>query len=247
MSALRTVLGASIAIVLVGSLGCSGSGATTSGDGGTSSSGGSSGSGSGSGGNGSSSGTSSGGGDDASGGGGDDATTLPGGDDASPPPGDDDASIDIDASHPGGGMTTPPRGTDGGAGQIACGGKACDSATQVCCNTGRAETCETAMNCKGTTLACTGTNSCTSGICCYTRATGMTAATSACMPTCGTGEFQLCTTDTDCPSDEICSRATASCVKPPTPRDAGAGFPRPDGGMVGPVAGKDGGIGFGGH
>ncbi len=228
MSAFRTLLGASIVMVV----GCSGSGATTDGDGGSggtssgstassSGAGTSSGTASSSGTTGNSSGTtisSSGGdgvGDDASLGGGDDSGMATG----------DDASPDTDAAKPGGGMTTPPKGTDGGTGQIACNGKACDSATQVCCVTNGREACTDTAMCKSGAFACSGTNSCATGVCCTTPATRMTAESSKCEATCAMGQMQLCTTNADCSGDDICSRVTGACTPPPVVRDGGPRFP----------------------
>jgi hypothetical protein len=225
MSALRTFLGLSIAVAI----GCGGSTSSeTSLDGGHSPDG--------------TGGGSSSGGDDN---GGDSA--APGDDSGLPvvgpdgglvvPPEDDDASTTVDsdaATGPGGGVTTPLKGTDGGADQIACGMKPCDSATQVCCVAKQA--CTTAAECMGSKLACSGTNSCATGVCCE-EAAGNTAS-SKCEATCPKGAVQLCTTNADCTTaGDICRRVGAEfaiCAKAPTP------LPARDAGVV-IMRGKDGG------
>jgi hypothetical protein len=125
----------------------------------------------------------------------------------------------------GGGITTPPRGTDGGANQIACGGKACDSTTDVCCVTRMGEACTTAAACKGSSLACSGSNSCmTAGdVCCATVMGG--TVTSKCDTMCAMGTTQLCTTNADCSGGDVCRRTVLgqACERPPTPRDGGMG------------------------
>ena len=98
-------------------------------------------------------------------------------------------------------MTTPPRGTDGGANQIECGATPCDSTTQFCCASALGRTCTTiGGTCDGDPLACSGTNSCASGdVCCENRPDAGKILETTCKPTaCSAGEPQLCTTNTDC-------------------------------------------------
>ncbi len=230
MSALRTFLGVSVVIAI----GCGGStGSEVSGDGGSghdatggSSSGGSSG------------GTE----DDSSVAGDDSGLPLVGPDGGLIVPPDTDAGGTAgDAGRPGGGVTTPPRGTDGGANQVACGATPCDSTSQVCCvaraamGMGMTRSCTSAAACQGETLACTGTNSCPSGICCEEAAAGNTV-TSKCEAMCPRGALQLCTTNADCTAtNEICRRLGADisvCQAAPTfpMRDAGFGGRPGDGG-----------------
>jgi hypothetical protein len=229
MSALRTVLGASIVILVA----CGGSSSSVNGgDSGPAASSSSGGSSSGASGSGGSSGgaSSSGAGDDSS---------VASGDDSGLPGVGADGSVDIppdlDAAAPrdaGGGVTTPPRGTDGGPGQIACGATPCDSATQVCCvgGGGGGRTCTSAAGCMGETLACTGTNSCPAGICCLQAAAGRgNAVTSKCEAMCPGGAQQLCTTNADCATDAVCRRLSATisvCERAPMPpiRDGGVIF-----------------------
>jgi hypothetical protein len=169
----------------------------------------------------------------------DGATGLPasgsdsgaGDDSSSPLPGIDDAGQPVfpdagGAIEDGGGRTTPPPGTDGGPGQIECGATPCDSASQVCCITRTGRSCVAPTACTaGDDLACSGTNSCASGICCE-EATGGTAVRSKCEATCPRGAVQLCTTNADCTgADEYCRRVGAdygACVKRATTADAGA-------------------------
>ncbi len=136
---------------------------------------------------------------------------------------------------------TPPRGTDGGTDQIACGAKSCDSATQVCCVGGgggaaAGQACTTAAACKGQALACSGSNSCASGdVCCAEPAARGGGVTSKCETKCPMGSQQLCTTNTDCTADEVCRRLSAEvsvCERAPTPptRDGGIVIGRRDGG-----------------
>jgi|HubBroStandDraft_2_1064218.scaffolds.fasta_scaffold21733_3 hypothetical protein len=151
---------------------------------------------------------------------------IPGGDDS----GEDDASSSGGSSSgasSGAGMdatigvTTPPRGTDGGANQIECGATPCDSTTQVCCAsaiTGRS--CVAIGACTdGDSLACSGTNSCPTGdVCCEDLSEGGRTIRTSCRAACGLSP-QLCTTDTDCTkagqychkygSYGVCERAAA--------------------------------------
>lgn len=234
MSAVRTFLGASIVLAI----GCGGSSSDV-GEGGA-------GSGSTSEGDGSAAGNAS----DSSMGG----STPPGTvDDGSAPVGSDDGGAVTppaddagpgggvrgrDAAAPGGGTTTPPRGTDGGPNQIACGGKACDSTTEVCCVTRNAETCMAASMCRGNKLTCSGTNACATGVCCEGPGdAGRGVLESTCEDKCPRGSTQLCTTNADCTgANEIC-RAGACVVErvPPGPaRDAGVPVgPMFDGGFPG--------------
>ena len=128
------------------------------------------------------------------------------------------------------GRINPPAGTDGGAGQIVCGALVCDSTTQVCC-VGSNTCIAPGETCSGTTLACTGTNGCTAGVCCATAAAAG-RVTSACKASCAADELQLCTTNADCASADVC-RAVGDdygeCVRAPiTPtRDGGAVTPVP--------------------
>jgi len=199
--------------------------------------------------------------DDASVGVGDDSST-PVGDDSglatigpdgglvSPPPMDDDAgttgTVDGSPGRPGGGVTTPPRGTDGGPDQTECAGTtACDSKTQVCCIATRSCIAANAECRGGDSLSCSGTNSCASGVCCQ-EATGRTTYTSKCEPKCPAGAQQLCTTDTDCTgTNQICVRngdygvceAPRMPPVPPPIRDGGIILPIPpvrDGGPLRP-------------
>jgi hypothetical protein len=237
MSALRTFLGLSVVLAM----GCGGTSSAVGGDGGTGtgSSGGST-SGSSGGTSGSSGGTASGGGDDSSVSPGDDSGLPTIGEDGGvvvPP--DDDAGT-IAARDAGGGVTTPGRGTDGGADQIACGATSCDSATQVCCANGNARTCTSAAGCRGEILACSGSNSCPTAtdVCCAEAAAGRAGTiTAKCEATCPKGSQQFCTTNADCAAADICRRLSADynvCepapVTPPA-RDAGIGIVRRDGGV----------------
>ena len=225
MSAFRSVLGLSVVVIAAG---CGGSTGSVSPADGGSSSGSSSGSGSGS-----SSGSGSGTGSGAEG---DDATVS--GDDSGLPttvddagnivPPGDDASTTTNPDRDGGpGVTTPPKGTDGGAMQTACNGKACDSATQVCCVTRTGEACSTPAACMGDSLACSGSNSCATGDVCCEEAVRGGGVTSKCEKTCPMGSIQLCTTNDDCAADEICRKlgtTFSTCERAPTPppvRDGG--------------------------
>jgi len=153
------------------------------------------------------------------------------------PPVDDDAGLADDGS-PGRGVTPPPvRAGDGGANQIECMGKVCDSTTEICCAVRNTESCMTAAACKGDKLACSGTNSCAMGVCCE-EATGGREVVAKCEATCPRGAIQLCSSDADCTgAGETCSRAgvcemerpvrdAGVPVRPPTPpfRDGGLRF-----------------------
>jgi hypothetical protein len=157
----------------------------------------------------------------------------------SPPP-DDDAAVAADGA-PGRGVTPPVRAGDGGANQIECMGKVCDSTTDVCCAVRNTESCMTAAACKGDKLACSGTNSCATGVCCE-EATGGRDVASKCEATCPKGAIQLCSADSDCTGmGETCDRA-GTCemerpvrdagipVRPPTPPFRDAGLRLGDGG-----------------
>lgn len=201
MSALRNVLATSVVLAVA----CGGSAANnvTAGDGGgvgvsdgslSSSSGSSSGS------------TDSGGGDDSG---------LVEVDDSGyiPIPGGDDASEDEEAGSSSGGsssssggasveagigVTSPPHGTDGGAFQIECGATPCNSMSQVCCASALGRMCTLAGDCAGDSLACSGTNSCASGVCCESISEGGRTLRTECRAACPVGSPQLCTTDADC-------------------------------------------------
>jgi hypothetical protein len=113
-----------------------------------------------------------------------------------------------------GGSTTP---TGGGA---TCGGVLCGG-TEVCCvsaGTARdagagSEACSSAAACKGLSLACGDASQCSDGdVCCVTfnlasaLGGGAISGSSSCKKTCptGTGEGQLCSTDTECPQGVTC-------------------------------------------
>src|SRR5580698_4163981 len=248
MSALRTALGVSSVSIVI-AIGCGGStGSETVGDGGspvtTTSSSGGSGSG---GGTASTSGSSGSGGDDGSAG--DDGSPGSPGDDSGLPtvgpdggivqPGDDGGGTEPMADG-GPGRQTPPPVTDGGLDQTVCGTTTCDSKTDVCCVS--THTCVAAnATCRGgDTLTCSGSNSCAGGVCCE-EATGRTTYTSKCETKCPANAAQLCTTNADCTSPDICRVAGADygvCGRapapPPTPgRDGGVVIvpPRRDGGV----------------
>ncbi len=95
---------------------------------------------------------------------------------------------------------------DGGPDQVACGAAApCDSLTQVCCATAKGRSCTTAAMCTGDSLACSGTNSCATGVCCE----GLSAAgaiKTTCRAACPVGSRQLCSAMADCPDKEVCRR-----------------------------------------
>ena len=184
---------------------------------------------------------------------GDDSSTPAGDDDSGLPTMVDDGGIVVPPDEDGGtptnrddggpGVTTPPKGTDGGADQVACGGKSCDSATQVCCVTRTGEECTSAAGCKGDTLACTGSNSCpTAGdVCCEEAVAGPgNAVTSKCETKCPMGAIQLCTTNNDCPAEDICRRlgtTVSVCERAPVTPTRDAGFPMFDGGFARPDGG----------
>jgi len=211
---LRNVLGVSVVVVVAVACGGStsnsgvgnadGGGAIT--DGSLASSGSSSGSGSGSGGGATS--------DDSGLSEVDDSgyIVIPGGDDS----GDDEAGSSSSGASSGSsgateagtiGVTTPPHGTDGGAMQIECGATPCDSATQVCCASALGRMCTTAAACDGDVLACSGTNSCASGVCCETIAEAGRTIHTKCEGACPAGVPQLCTTNTDCTKvDQYCHK-----------------------------------------
>jgi hypothetical protein len=235
MSALRSVLGISIVVAI----GCGGSTSSDSvGEGGASSG---SGEGSGATGDDSSVGASNdssvSGGDDSSVAVGDDSglsTVGPDGSLVTPPPDDDAGGTGPVDGGPG--VTTPPRGSDGGADQIECGATPCDSKSQVCCLATRSCIANNAVCRGGDTLSCSGTNSCAMGVCCQ-EATGRTTYTSRCEIRCPAGATQLCTTDADCTgTDEACVRNGnyGVCERLRTPP------PIPDGGIV--LPGRDAGI-----
>jgi hypothetical protein len=105
------------------------------------------------------------------------------------------------------GVITPPHGTDGGAMQIECGASPCDSTTQVCCASVLGRTCTTAAACDGDVLACSGTNSCASGVCCELVADAGHTIRTKCETECPAGVPQLCTTNTDCTKvDQYCHK-----------------------------------------
>jgi hypothetical protein len=142
---------------------------------------------------------------------------IPGGDDDG---GDDDASSSSSSGASSGssgsssgtieagiGVTTPPHGTDGGAMQIECGATPCDSTTQVCCASALGRMCTTAAACDGDVLACSGTNSCATGVCCEIVADAGRAIRTRCEAACPAGVPQLCTTNADCTKvDQYCHK-----------------------------------------
>ena len=123
------------------------------------------------------------------------------------------------SSSSGGRMTS-----DGGADQIVCGAAGpCDSKTQVCCAARTGRTCTPIGMCAGDALACSGSNSCTSGVCCE-ELTAAGTIKSVCATACPAGSRQLCTTEADCRAGQRCVRGAdgyAVCVAVPM-RDAAA-------------------------
>jgi hypothetical protein len=125
------------------------------------------------------------------------------------------------------GATTP---SDAARDQrITCGTlPACDSTVQVCCVTPSGESCIAANDtCTGDKIACSGTNSCSTGICCEV-ALGRTGVQATCLATCPTGAVQLCTTNSECShTTDVCRAAGAygACESDTTPplKDAGGG------------------------
>ena len=92
---------------------------------------------------------------------------------------------------------------------IACGTTTCDSTTQDCCvsfQRGAGTSCVAHGTCSGIPLTCTGSANCSGGdVCCASLGGGG----ASCQPTCaGTGgfggSFQLCNSDSDCPSGDHC-------------------------------------------
>jgi hypothetical protein len=127
----------------------------------------------------------------------------------------------------------------GGASGVACGMTTCAGATPVCCVAprGGAETCAaTVSDCvtdagrPEVALTCLGAASCpTAGDVCCVRMVrvdgGRTDTVTECAARCMVGT-QVCTTDSDCPANEICPRAGMAaydlCMPGVRPRDAGA-------------------------
>jgi hypothetical protein len=156
-----------------------------------------SGSGGGSGGGNSSGGASSSGAGDDSGGtglrdgsssGGGEAGSSGGGQDSGPPP-----------------IPVPEGGAPSTPGLVSCGAVSCTTSSQHCCvapggDAGATRTCEpyNGGNCpaNGITLDCLEAADCASGVCCAPLAFGPQSTT--CRSSCGTGNFQVCRTDSEC-------------------------------------------------
>jgi hypothetical protein len=105
---------------------------------------------------------------------------------------------------------------DGGPNQIVCGaGGPCDSTNQVCCAKAAGRTCTTAAMCTGDVLACSGSNSCSTGEVCCEEVSGLNVK-SVCLAACPAGSPQLCTPGQgDCKRGEVCVRGRdgyAACV-----------------------------------
>jgi hypothetical protein len=121
----------------------------------------------------------------------------------------------------------PVRG-DGGPDQIACGTMGpCDSQTQVCCATRVGRSCVTKGTCTGESLACSGSNSCTTaGDVCCEELTMTGLVRTACAATCPANARQLCTTKADCKAGDECRRGLdgySACVAPANDGGAGGG------------------------
>jgi hypothetical protein len=131
---------------------------------------------------------------------------------------------------PDGGLNPPDAGPGGTTSQITCGATSCAIATEVCCvsrtNAGTAYGCATGTTCPGAgggdgggggggggggdvvALKCSGAANCAPGtVCCVDQTNN--GATSACLPSCGQGQAQLCDptagTATGCAVNQPCS------------------------------------------
>jgi hypothetical protein len=156
-----------------------------------------------SGGGGGSGGGSSGGNESSSGGGGDDAETG-----SSGGQGTSSGGIGGDGGETGdGGGASSSGGTvvqvpEGGApsqpGMVSCGGTTCETSSSQCCLGADGGTC-TAFNAgcsSGVTQPCDEAADCINAVCCQPLECGQHSTT--CKTTCGTTDFQLCRTDSEC-------------------------------------------------
>jgi hypothetical protein len=103
-------------------------------------------------------------------------------------------------------------GFDAGMHSITCGGAACETPANVCCDTKDSQgnavyTCQAASaQCGGSAISCFGTTDCSSGAICCLNAESPSAAILSCQagtvcPTEQLASAQICATDADCAND----------------------------------------------